>query len=663
MHTTLILWLLALLKCVHCGLRNSSFATVVTADDFVYRVVNIPRYATQLKIRIWAESGGLRPTVLMRYDGLPTSEVYDARLTVPGMPGDVLVIDAAPTQGSLYFALFGGTEINRYRYFAGSPEMIVMGVEASVQSCRNEYQRGMDCITATPLTRGLTISTTALAVRPQYYTIFVPTEQEYLLVTLNSLRLIHDICEKLPANATGPALHLVLDLYMDQPDEDFNSARQSALINTTSLCAQYQAAISTGLETTNLVLSAFAPRPLPGLWTVRLSLLDSDNATLVTNSAQTQRDRDRRRRLVISASEERLPTQKQVQFNDTALDVTLMAETGECPDGYTNARHYNLSEVAARDWPRVRQLQCIAPVVGMAASATPLIADGFYSLQSGPVAFTNVSHSSDSGALASPFVVFTADVPQRVRPTIVGGGMAIEVEVALPPALEDTMTLREFLTLLDAVRFTCAARVGNFPEDPSVSLAWESELDTALSLNAFVLYSRDAKVRDGRLESDSAASDDDDGGSLDSRFPSRHGNADRPTGAEALYQELDAGRTTHSAATGNHYRKFSWTVTRPYIPALMSTGAGMTSEGPPLYLRVAVDGEVSAASRELISHLQVSAALVVEPCPRGSCVHGTCFTQLGDVPASSCSCRCAGFCGLFHVSRVIVGLTTVVMLI
>jgi hypothetical protein len=263
------------------------------------------------------------------------------------------------------------------------------------------------------------------------------------------------------------------------------------------------------------------------------------------------------------------------------------------------------------------------------------------------------------------YVVFSADLPMKAREIIVGGGMVVQLRVSFAAATgaetsDNTAVGGPLVEFLQSVEFSAAVRAGGYPDDPYASLESEFADGEALASNAFVLWSQDAQVVDSGTAAHQS-SDDDSGDArlgpaawelglalktLLDRASAAVGVSSHP---RALMQ--DHLRESSGAHSSKEARRYSWSVSRAVLPKLFTPWPGATSGAAPLFLRVTAREAPSNCSMKpptmrSIGNLSVSLSLVFEPCPAGSCAHGTCYTRRqGDIAASTCACR---YVHLYH---------------
>jgi hypothetical protein len=317
--------------------------------------------------------------------------------------------------------------------------------------------------------------------------------------------------------------------------------------------------------------------------------------------------------------------------------------------------------------------ECFAELLSMSSVRTPLVALGMFSLHSEGTLLPALQHNTESLLpRTNPYVVFEASLPAQVQLMAAGGGIAIHLRVGLPkPAaakeeaeIGSSVHGDDFVKFMDAMNFRIAVRLAGLPGDPDVfeeRLESTSSDKSEMSPNAFILSSRDAVVTDRLSEGFNSGTDDDDTSSRNSPI--------YPTASPRRYQTWASANIVERAQkSSSNSRTYTWVITRAALPNLFATSLG-ASEGVPLFLRVSREplaptsrvGHAQSAAAVGIWHgssrvaltqaseiaenpsfdskLEIAASLVFEPCPQGSCEHGQCFTQSGDVPAYSCECR------------------------
>lgn len=721
------------------SLLQSSFFGEVEADQLLYAAIRVPSHVTYHEVILWAEESTLHPIALLRYDGLPTMEIYDLKTSIPSLTATLKLLDKSPTQSTLYIGVYGGSKLHRYHYFAGSPTTVLFAVESNMNVCRNEMQRGANCTFVDKVGSNTIGQTTAsllqFGIRSQF-TLTVPSNLEGVQVGTRIANFRNALCGWIQADTDSNILIIRTEAYFDHPDEELNSGRRVQYVNFTDLC-DFQSSSSYD----NVDLSLFIKRPLAGVWTYSIYIgwkssqsthIAGPNSRRLTNKSSATSEFTR---LVphdnIEKRSDLMGKGINVTSNGLIVPITITSKLLSCPLGYTvnvdlsgfSAEHFNTSF-------------CTARMVSMFSLRTPMIAEGFFAMHGAatllrsmdvvtkPPLATQSQNQQEEPKIAktaitnvdqqaSPFVVFAASITPPVQELAVGGGMVMQLRVQLPVDAEHVSN-EQFAQLMDRLHFQVAVRLGGLPQDPSFypSVAGGSGGDSSSdewdvqSLNAFLLSTRDrAAVVDESTTRNQKADDDDDDdddGVASSQFTSRKESCRSGVGCKRA--NLAQGRNGVQSLT--HVRTYSWVITRPALPALHSSPLGADGVEN-LFIRISrepLDLPAAAAGADIPSQnngtrsgnqrpfgvlhtppvrtsssaywsrktkdtvkrgadleqgqeeagegerggfasvswpedLLVSVSLTFEPCPRGSCVHGTCYTQSGDIAAYSCACR------------------------
>ncbi len=703
----LCLTFLAFISFPFCISYGSDFYTEISADQLEYVAIEVPRHANNFEVQLWAEPSSMNPTVLLRYDGLPTLNLYDAKVSIPSPPSVLQILDLQPTQSVLYLGLFGGSKLHRFRYFAGEATTKLVGVQSEVKSCPSEYQSGPNCTqrvslaTASgPVGASSTLLLTANATLAAVLTIPQHAEQIRIKISIGNVEML---CSDLSRSNTKN-ITLVFDLFLDQPLEENNAGRRSVTLNHSTLC-------TSSFIGSNAIATMLVERPMPGVWTLQSSLREAEAGTTISSSNKRTSDVNlvdfnpsgnvlKRKKLILQVIDRKLlesertasaavdPNQELSSLSQLTVPLTITSILSICPErttsSPTSARKSGQYNEESKQETSAELQQCTASVVAMDAVRTPLIAQGVYALHGRTTLLPPVSLPSVNSAttkqqdvhggeitVSNPFVVFEAVLPAQVQRLAVGGGMILQLSVSLPDT-SDNLHSDQFVHLMDSLHFHVAARFSGLPGDPDVYLYDTNRGNNfdATSPNAFLLSTRFATITDKLVNS--ASSDDDDDSTT-------RNHAMFPQAAQQWWQPLFAGAAssapvdahlrerTHTARTNT--RTYTWVVTRPALPGL--TVSSLDGAGSHLFIRIAREstaptektannqvsryfgimhgssshaalsvsageGNSNAAAEEA---LNVAASLVFEPCPKGSCVHGECYVQEGDIAAYSCSCR------------------------
>lgn len=185
--------------------------------------------------------------------------------------------------------------------------------------------------------------------------------------------------------------------------------------------------------------------------------------------------------------------------------------------------------------------------------------------------------------------------------------------------------------------FLLSMRCGNLPNSADIAefqelFEGESYISsiknkTILSNGELLLSTRDAIFVPLSGGNDYGTDDDDD---FNPNIDITHNNDD-------LVDESDPSIMKNP----NIGLKYVWTIKNPRLVGLSST-SGYSST---IFTRISQSREVNSEEYNKISSdigfngtFEISLSLLFTPCTSDSCVHGTCITQDGDIPSSSCEC-------------------------
>jgi hypothetical protein len=93
----LLVLLCCLLLLVHSAnsvVSTDHFAAYVRRDDIIYTAIKVPQYSSRVEFRFWSLEEGT--VILLRYNGVPSLDVYGARIELPSLPSMLSVIDEKP---------------------------------------------------------------------------------------------------------------------------------------------------------------------------------------------------------------------------------------------------------------------------------------------------------------------------------------------------------------------------------------------------------------------------------------------------------------------------------------------------------------------------------------------------------------------------------------
>ena len=79
---------------------RESYVDSIPYDGMVYTYIKVPRYSWKVEFMIWSEKKPL--VAYLRYNGLPTESLYDAKFEVPKLPKALILTDLFPNAATLY---------------------------------------------------------------------------------------------------------------------------------------------------------------------------------------------------------------------------------------------------------------------------------------------------------------------------------------------------------------------------------------------------------------------------------------------------------------------------------------------------------------------------------------------------------------------------------
>lgn len=637
-----IILLLLILKCNSLVLKQQ-FTGSVAIDNIAYNIIVVPRHAKYISIDIWANKFiDSPPVVFLKYNGYPTLLNYDDMFIMPKTPLELTLLDGSPTESFLYIGIWGGKLLHSYRYFAGTPEDIVYGIESTIESCDDQLMNGDDCSMLEKIPSSIHGQSNTYKIdvdTPQTFALPLPNGLEKVLiqVSLDSNEL-SQICNSYLSQPNSPneILELVAYVYLDQLDEEFDGGHQHFPISLEYICnnMSYVELAKGPIINLNLML------PIAGTWRVTLllykSFVDISGNVTTKDLLNNQKSQSRWRRLASKAQVHKQANSKIfeqsmiISTNEQfvkSLQVTINVTLITCRADYMGSSEqyeihkfveYTNFSVATQSTDVKSESKtyinnCVLrvnPMVSMTSSESS--SQGYLTLKSDYVMLgqdwveesveiynnTDVIQTSKTKTvfknidrLSQPYTVFAAKM-DHVMP--IGGGLQIQLYVKPNVTGTELSVLNE----LEKLHFRLSLRFGAMPVNPDLEKLDEASLldlnndGQLIPANGITLSTRDAFVR--HLKDYSIDNDyDDDDDSRDDKYVDG-----------ALY---------------------IWTLIKPRLPGMMSSNN--------LYARVMLgktDIDISSFS------FNISTTLTFEPCPTESCVHGTCEIH---GTASSCACK------------------------
>jgi hypothetical protein len=245
---------------------NERYFGTFDEDSIVYHVISIPFNAYNLKIRVWMEELPTRshisenPTLILKYDGLPTLSSRDGAFSIPQHPQSLLISDPRPEMAQLYIGIWGGKLLHSNRYFAGSPSSTAFGIEATSMICEGVFNAnechphvilpltvissskremipvsvpGLDVVDASPFRTGMATKRVlqqrlSSSVGSSFvYTLSIPSRMELLTLTvfLDSFQVL-SICHTSGTAEFNATKRLFIQLYRDEDDNELDEGSE-----------------------------------------------------------------------------------------------------------------------------------------------------------------------------------------------------------------------------------------------------------------------------------------------------------------------------------------------------------------------------------------------------------------------------------------------------
>jgi len=344
--------------------RSTTFQATLQLDGIFYTNIRVPRHAQRVRVKVsfqdecpWNAASATaslnststaplsQPTVLIRYDGVPRIDKFDASYVLPQYPESLEILDDAPSEAMLNIAVWGGALLNSYRYFAGTPEIVDIGIDVEIEACDSELQFGEDCteqLQILPLSSEVSPTSFVFPqTHKQHSALMIPRGVDDVQVRATLMaESIGRVCDAYKAAAAAGqhqgidtaahVMQLTLQVYRNQPDEDRDSAKITAKIGVHAVCAPAATSIMVASDLLK-PMEVLLERPIPGLWLVALEL--SMHSTPVGAPPSVTADVDN------SNGQNALARNRQLASlldgNAVRLEVYVETQLMQCPSGYT----------------------------------------------------------------------------------------------------------------------------------------------------------------------------------------------------------------------------------------------------------------------------------------------------------------------------------------
>lgn len=638
-----VLLLIILLKTCYSLIIKEKFTGSVEIDRIVYNVLLIPRHATYAQIDIWTNKFHVDspPLVFLKYDAFPTIHDYDDMFELPQAPFILSLMDGSPTESLLYIGIWGGKLLNSYKYFAGSVEDIVYGIESTIESCDDQLMNGNDCTILDQLpasTSGKIGSYTIEIDNPKTFALSLPNglESVYIQVTLDSNE-ISQLCSIYlsQSNPENEIVELIAYAYLGNLDEDLDGGNQHFPVSLEYICKNnlYVDLVKKPIINLNLKL------PISGTWRVTLLLyrattFASENTQRRMRLLNIDNKKSRSKLRILEESKNRV-FEKSMKITTNglvkSLRVTFNVTLSTCNADYigisdiyeiikyleyTNTSSDN--EVISVNSTQRIESTCIMrlnPLTSIRSSESPN--KGYLTLKSESVLlgydwieesikvdnYTTIIQTTKMKTTfknkirsSQPYVVFAARMDHVMIPPV-GGALQIQLLVHPNVNRSGLPVLKE----LNELHFRLSLRFGARPIDPDDEKLDEASLlalkndGQIIPANSFTLSSRDAVAH--RLKEKNYDDDDD--------------NSKGDNDVDGML--------------------YTWTIQKPRLPGLLSTGSNNY-----LYARITL-GRSTVNTSSL--SFNISTTLMFKLCTTGSCVHGDCEIQDGYIQSSYCNCK------------------------
>lgn len=629
-----VLLLIILLKTCYSLTIKEKFTGSVEIDSIVYNVIAIPRHAKYAQIDIWANKFNYDspPLVLFKYDAFPTIHDYDDMFELPQAPFILSLMDGSPTESLLYIGIWGGKLLNSYKYFAGSVEDIVYGIESTIESCDDQLMNGNDCTILDQLAASTSgkIGTYAIETdNPMTFALSIPNglESVYIQVSLDTNE-ISQLCSFYlsQSNPENEIVELIAYVYLGNLDEDLDGGSQHFPLSLEYICKNnlYVDLVKKPIINLNLML------PIAGTWRVtlllyqattftsentqrRMTLLNIDNKKSRSKLRILEESKSRVFEQSMTSTKNGLVKSLHVIFNVTLstcnadyIGISDMYEIIKYLE-YTNTSFDN-EVISVNSETQSIESTCIMrlnPLTNIRSSESP--SKGYLTLKSESVLlgydwieesikidnYTTIIQTTKMKTTfknklktTQPYAVFAARMDHVMIPAM-GGALQIQLLVHPNVNRSGLPVLKE----LNELHFRLSLRFGARPIDPDN----EKLDDQIIPANSFTLSSKDALAH--RLKEKNYDDDDD--------------NSKGDNDVDGML--------------------YTWNIQKPRLPGLLSTGSNNY-----LYARITL-GRSTVNTSSL--SFNISTTLMFKPCTTGSCVHGDCEIQDGYIQPSYCNCK------------------------
>ena len=578
-----LLWSLSV--CCWGKVVTERFTSNVRLDEVIYTSVIIPPNAYFVNISVWSLESVAPPYVLLRYNGVPTIENYDAMYQLPAFPEVILLEDNNPSSSTLFIGLWGGSLLHSYRYFAGVETDKIVGVDSMIYSCDNDYQRTQDCksIDILPFsTTGKSSNIHLLTDTSADYGITIPSGTESLTLLFipsideNSFSNLCKVTNVINLNAT-------ITLFRNHESEEVDNGVIRHSIHIPTLCADTYINGNRLLQNTTSI-KLYLKSPLPGTWIGRIYLVlgsqtlgPSLKAKLLNKNVLKTPKRPSR-----AATAAAVLNRTRDHAYDISLNFKVDIKSNICPSDFTSSNLDNFCTTP------------INPLVSLTSSyASP---KGYYTLTSDDKTSAGAYLNNDQ-----KYIIFNGNLKfSQFAP--IGGGFELLLQLhpvtGSSTSIDGTDPAQHITEFVSSSSLLISIRCGGAPlYIDSKVLSLGEDYINAIHGNSWLILPTDSLLLTSSISKISYP--------IGSTFS--QGNETILPGAQYL-----------------------WTIMRPRLDGLDVSDS--------LYVQVAlIDNNVNVFKGDMKLHADVTVMFV--PCPTNACSHGICILQEGDVSISSCQCK------------------------
>lgn len=603
---------------------SEEFTGLVSHDTITHTSFTIPHTAKKVVLDFWTTHSSVHPYVLLAYDKIPSINDYDEMFALSALPNSITVTDTTPTASIVYIAFWGGEMVHSYRYFAGNRAYAYVGATVTVDSCDYAVPAEIspECtpvdMISFPVYRPMVAKIVPLKVlnvnETMQYALHLPSGMESVNIAISNIAISDTFCN---AVIKDFPVALILEVYLDQPLQDKNYFQVAQLMSILSLCD----VIEKDLE--NLLITI--PFPIPGIWTITMSLellldgLPSSSSAMLSAFFRTQSLGKNHSRPVINHSIESTLNKSRrsrvLRIEKVLKDVQKSEEYSRSPKALKvqdTRAHFQHSKPKKSNLISLKADRHQEMTIG---DLTMLVeyntCDDFTSqcdFDNTPMSVSkfgmyaiNLFAGMESAPTESLYKVYEVSLQEPKVVALMAAGMEIHLVVRHIIPFTDQTLDTVIDQLLAKYNYVLAARVGNIPINPmssSSSLESLESVENVIFGNTTFLCTVDDIVED----------------------------LYNPVSTDvAIYP--DEGNIVLAV-------DYSWSVLKPTLNNIA------VKEARSFYFLVAPMESVESDLDGVLDPPLMSLQVLLTACPDNACVHGSCkLDQSTEVVASTCDCR------------------------